>query len=297
MTFKVIVQWPFILACLFVLVPTKNLYAESSVRVFHTQQTAQTILSTIAPLYGKTVKFTARNNTLIVKAPGPVLMEIEQLINEIDIPLRNLLIEVTSTQDNINNLQENGLTGRVQLGDRSVITNKTPKQNRPDMSIRYGKNGSIIKTTHTRRSISQNSPDHFKITALEGKWSFIQTGQKVPYYSANQYNKNHNNNKYFPRQNSVQLVDVTSGFEVYPVVNGEQVLLKIRPHNNSMNQEYPDRINTRSMNTTVTGKVGQWIYLGGTMNQNNEKSKTSGYSTRRKSSLDTTYKIKVSVIK
>jgi len=290
-------KWLAVLIFLIFLIPTA-LYAESAVKVFHTLQPGQALIPTIAPLYADSAKITARNNTLIVKAPRHILLEIEQLLKEIDKPMRNLLIEVASSLDGSGNYQQNSVQGRIKIGDDAVIKSRTPEHDSSNMSVRYGKNGSVIKTTHTRRSSSRNNPDHFKIRAVEGNWSYIQVGQKVPYYTTNNYGFQNNgyNNRYRPLQNSVELVDVTSGFDVYPTVNGEQVTLKVRPHNSSMNREYPDRINTRAIDTVVTGRVGQWIYLGGADSQVNEQSSGYTYSTRRDSELDTHYKIKVNII-
>lgn len=272
-----------------------NLHAESSVRVFQTQQPAQALISTLAPLYAGQAKFTATNTSLIIKAPEHILNEIELLLKDLDKPLQNLMIEVSSSLDGSDNYQYDGIEGRIKIGDDAVIKSRNPKNSNPNVSVRYGKNGSVIKTTHTRRSSTRSKPDRFKIRALEGTWAFIQTGKLVPYYTSD-YLNNRGRRYYSPRQNSVELVDVTSGFEVYPILNGEQVTLKVRPRNRSMNREYPDQINTRSIDTIVSGRLGQWIFLGGAMNQMNEQSGGTFYSTKRYSEQDANYRIKVTVI-
>lgn len=269
-----------------------NLYAESSIRVFQTQQAAQGLISTIAPLYAGQAKFTAKNNSLIVKAPENILNEIEQLLKELDKPLHNLIIEVSSSLDGFDNYQQDSIEGRIKIGDDAVISSRAPQNDNPNVSVQYGKNGSVIKTTHTRRSRTRNNPDNFKVRTVEGSWAFIQTGQLVPYYSSNYRGQRY----YPPLQNSVELADVTSGFEVYPTLNGDQVTLKVRPKNRSMSREYPDRINTRSVDTVVSGRLDQWIYLGGAINQTNEQSSGTLYSTKRHSDLDMNYRIKVHIV-
>ncbi|MCW8931528.1 MAG: hypothetical protein OQL19_14975 [Gammaproteobacteria bacterium] len=271
-----------------------NLYAESSyssgnVRVFQTQQPAQNIIQTIAPLYTGQAKFTAKNNSLIVRASESTLNEIEQLLNELDKPLQNLMIEVSSSLNDSSYYQQDSLEGRIKLGDDAVISSRAPKNDNPNVSVRYGKNGSVVKSTHTRRSSDRNNPDNFRVRAIEGSWAFIQTGQQVPYYTSS-------GGRYYPYRSNVELVDVTSGFEVYPTLNGEQVTLKVRPQNRSMNQEHPNRINTRSVDTVVTGRLGEWIYLGGAVNQTNEQGSGTIYSTKRFSDQDMSYRIKVNTI-
>ncbi|MCU7819751.1 MAG: hypothetical protein KZQ57_13010 [gamma proteobacterium symbiont of Lucinoma myriamae] len=289
---------PLILLIFFCFVLPANVFSESSFRVFQTQQPAQELIPSIAPLYADQAKFTAKNNSLIVKASPPVLNEIEQLLEELDKPLHNLLIEVSSSLEGDSHYQQDNVEGRIKMGDDVVIRSLAPDTDNPNITVRYGKNGSVIKSTHTRRNNSQSNPDTYRVRTLEGNWAFIQTGQKVPYYTSEQSNLRSGARHYYPRvQNTVELVDVTSGFEVFPTLNGEQVTLKIRPKHQSMNRQYPERINTRSVDTTVTGQLGQWIFLGGAINKVNEQNSATFHSTKRQSELNTNYRIRVNIIK
>ena len=269
-----------------------NLYADTGFKVFQTHQPAHDLLPMIEPLYRNQAKLTARNNSLIVKAPEPVIQEISELLKQLDKPLQNLLIEVSSALDGNENLQQNSIEGRIKPGSDVVIRGSAPDTGNPNTTIRYKKDGSVVKTTHTRRSSSRSSPDNYRIRAVEGTWAHIQIGQRVPYY--NTEGTYGIKNRYW--RNSVEFEDVTSGFEVLPTLNGNHVTLKVRPHNRSMNRQYPDRINTRSVDTVVTGKLGQWIYLGGAINQLNENSSGYTHSTRRSTELDTSYRIRVNTI-
>lgn len=286
-----------ILLIFFCFVLPTHVFSESNVRVFQTQQPAQVLIPSIAPLYADQAKFTAKNNLLIVKASTPILNEIAQLLEELDKPLHNLLIEVSSSLEGDSDYQQDSIEGRIKMGDDAVIRSRAPNTDNPNITVRYGKNGSVIKSTHTRRNSSQSNPDTFRVRTLEGNWAFIQTGQKVPYYTSEQPDLRSASRRYYPRgQNTVELVDVTSGFEVFPTLNGEQVTLKVRPKNQSMNRQYPDRINTRSVDTIVTGQLGQWIFLGGAINKINEQNNATFHSTKRYTDLNTNYRIKVNIV-
>ncbi|MCP3848719.1 MAG: hypothetical protein GY694_00570 [Gammaproteobacteria bacterium] len=276
-----------LLALVFSLSPVNTL-AQSSVRVIQTQQPANQLIDTIAPLYAGQAKLTARNNSLIIRADEVTINEIENLLKELDKPLRNLIIEVASSLNGTENYQQDSVEGRIKVGNDAVISSRAPDSRNPNVSIQYGKNGSVIKTTHTRRSSSRNNPDNFKVRSLEGNWAFIQTGKEVPYRTTS--------GRYYPYQNSVEFADVTSGFEVYPILNGEQVTLKVRPRNRSLNREHPGQINTRSVDTVVSGQLGQWIYLGGAVNQSNNQSNGTLYSTKRHTDMDMNYRIKVTIV-
>lgn len=284
---------PLLLICFCYLLPS-SLLAGDAVRTFQTQQPAENLLPTIAPLYADQAHFTTRNNLLIVKAPESILDEIEQLLNKLDQPLHNLFIEVSSFQGGYDNYQQDSIEGRIKTGSDTSISSRAPENTNPNVTIRYGKDGSVIKTTHTRRNRTQNNPNNYTVRTLEGSWAFIQTGQKVPYYSSNYPNMQRG--KYYPPQHSVELIDVTSGFEVYPILNGDRVTLKVRPRNNSMSDRYSGQINTRSADTMVTGRLGEWIYLGGANSQINQNSQGTLYSSNRRSELDMNYRIKVNII-
>ncbi len=285
---SVLVSVLFVSSLLFV-----SAVSASNFKVFKTHQFAQELIPVLAPLYGSQARFTAKDNSLIVKAPPSVLKEIEQLLKEVDAPAQNLLLEVSSTLDGSGNIEAHSIEGKIKAGDARIISTPLP-QNRPTASIQYKKDGTVIKTTHTRRQGFTSQPDTFKVRATTGHWAQIQTGQKVPYYSTDYP---YTNNQYpLLRSSSVEFQDVTSGFEVFPTINGDTVNLKIRPYHSSINRAYPDRINQRSLESVVTGKLGEWIYLGGAINQLNTQNNGYTHSTKRFTRLDTSYRIRVNKI-
>ena len=269
-------KWHIILLFFFIpLLISQNLMAETGFRVFQTQQAAQNLIPILSPLYDQSVRFTANNNQLIVKAPENTLLEIEQLLQDIDQPLQNLLIEVSSSLDKEQDFQAD--------------------------SIGYNSNNSNIKLAQTRRRNSADYPNLYSIRTVSGQWSTIQTGKRVPYY-------NSSGRPFSPWQNSTELVNVTSGFDVFPILNNDKVMLKIRPYNSEMNAQYSNQINVRSLDTSITGTLGEWIFLGGAINElnsknvnynfkhNNNDSNIQRYSTQRNSDLETNYYIRVNKI-
>ncbi len=275
------------------LVPLSS-FSETGFKVFKTQQAAQNLIPALAPLYAQQANFTAKENSLIVRASPAVLKEIEQLLNEIDAPPQNLLIEVSSNLDGNAEIEAHSIEGSIKSGNTRIIST-APPQNNPTASVRYKKDGTVIKTTHTRRQGFISQPDTFRVRASSGHWAYIQTGQKVPYYS-NDYPYYNAGDRYPVGRSSIQFQDVSSGFDVFPMLNGDTVTLKIHPHHGTMNRAYPDRINSHALETVISGKVGEWIYLGGAMNQINSQSGGYTHSTRRFTELDSSYRIRVKKI-
>jgi type II secretory pathway component HofQ len=293
------INYKYIFVFLFILFCSINVSAQSAFKIFHTQQTPQSLMASLKPLYGTQASFAARNNTLIVKAAPEILNEIEDLLKQLDKPIRNLLIEVKSTQDNDEFLSHNDIGGRIKLGKDAEITSKTSRpydraSSGNGTTVRYKHDGTVINTTHKRRHSSSTQPETFQVRATEGHWALIQTGQRVPYYSATGYKRYRH--YYGPDTVNLHMENVTSGFEVFPLINEERVTLKIRPYNASLSKENPERINKRSVNTMVTGQLGEWIYLGGASTQHNDKERGFSYSTKRRSQFDTQYKMRVTIL-
>jgi hypothetical protein len=57
--------------------------------------------------------------------------------------------------------------------------------------------------------------------------------------------------------------DVGRGFYAVPHVNGQRVTLEISQQADSMNSYGGSAINTQRLSTTVAGRLGEWIELGG----------------------------------
>ena len=275
-------------------------YSQTIIKVFQTQQSAQVLVPLIAPLFSGQAKIIANNNSLIVRASQPVINEIALLLQELDKPLRNLLIEVSSSDNSSNSRQHNSLNGRIKIGDDAIISSRSQKTARSGMNsgmtIYYAKDGSIIKTTYNKKSRSYNNPQSYRVRTLEGQWAFIQTGQKIPYYNSTITPSIKSKNYYPYQKNSVEFVDVTSGFEVLPVLNRQSVTLNVRPKNQSLNKRYPGQINTSYLDTTITGQLDQWIFLGDITNTNNTQTQGITYKNKGRSENNSGYLIRVSII-
>lgn len=128
-----------------------------------------------------------------------------------------------------------------------------------------------------------------QIQASEGQPALIQTGKSIPVTSTS-------SDGYGRVQSDTRYRNVTQGFYVTPSVTGETVRLQISTNNDRMSQERPDVVNVQSTDTTVTGKLGQWIDLAGynQQSQANTAPSTLTYSTQRGENM--TLRVKVDLV-
>ena len=110
-----------------------------------------------------------------------------------------------------------------------------------------------------------------QIQASEGVPALIQTGQSVPLTSTQ-------TDTYGRLQSQTEYRNVTQGFYVTASVTGDTVHLAISTNRDRMSQERPDVVNVQSTDTSVSGRLGEWITLAGTNRQNQaDKSGTTRY--------------------
>lgn len=102
----------------------------------------------------------------------------------------------------------------------------------------------------------RQSPATQQVQVLEGNWASIHTGTRVPVFEQRLHA--------LGVENTVRYEDVLSGFEVLPRVSGETVTLDIRPERAALNRLGNGAIDVQALTTTVSGKLGEWIDLGGT---------------------------------
>jgi hypothetical protein len=128
-----------------------------------------------------------------------------------------------------------------------------------------------------------------QIQASEGVPALIQVGQSVPLTTTQP-------DAYGRPQNQTQYRNVTQGFYVTASVTGETVHLSISTNRDRMSQERPDVVNVQSTDTTVSGRLGEWITLAGINRQTqaDKNTTTRSYSTQGRDDL--TLRVKVDTL-
>ncbi|WP_226501324.1 secretin N-terminal domain-containing protein [Pseudomonas sp. MWU16-30322] len=157
----------------------------------------------------------------------------------------------------------------------TVDTNENNQQNTGDQQTRI-----INYSTASRDGGIQ------QIQASEGVPALIQVGQSVPITSSQ-------SNSYGDYSSQTQYRNVTQGFYVTASVTGDIVHLAISTNRDRMSQERPDVVNVQSTDTTVSGRLGEWITLAGVNRetQADKQGATRSYSTQGRD--DMTLRVKV----
>ncbi len=140
-----------------------------------------------------------------------------------------------------------------------------------------------------RRGTSNRDGGVQQIQASEGQPALVQVGQSIPVTSSS-------TDGYGRVQSDTQYRNVTQGFYVTPTLTGDTVRLQISTNNDRISRERADVVDVQSTDTTLTGKVGEWIDMAGYNQQSQAGFSTAShtYSTERGKNM--TVRVKVDVL-
>lgn len=213
------------------------------------------VLPTLEPLVSPGGSIVGAGNQLFVRTTPENLAELQTVLASIDKPLQRLLISVR--QGNDFRADERGLSiqqGSIQLGDNSQIQLEGSVQN------------------DQKQSNSQSSQ---QVQTVEGAAAQIYLGQSLPLAMRQIQRQNHQ----LVLTDTIEYVDVGTGFTALPRLVGDQVELNISPLQQQLNG---NQIEQANLSTIIRGPLGTWIPLGGgEISSNQQQSGLAGSSNQR----------------
>lgn len=231
------------------------------------------VLPVLQPLVAPGGTLSGMNNQLIIRTTETNLAELKQVLARIDQAARRLKIYVRQDVAGTGQVGEQSLSGRYRSGEVGV---EVPGRGRDGLSISAGNGNEVRYRTYSTQGGSDERNLHF-VQAIEGQPAFISTGQSIPVPNQT---ITYGASGVFVTE-GIQYRDHNSGFYVVPRVNGEQVTLSISPQRERLDPTGGGAIDTQSVQTTVTGQLGEWIDLGGVNQEYRDESGVNLTHTRR----------------
>lgn len=239
-------------------------------------RTADDVLPVVQSVLGNEGRASNYGNQLIVNAPPAKLQEVRDLLRQIDKQPRRLLISVDTTDSNHMNDQGYSVNGSASAGNVEIESGRGEVNGRDQVRI-------IHRSTQSRGGGTQ------QVQTTEGYPALIQVGQSVPLTSSSVdgYGRVYNNTEYR---------NVTRGFYVTASLTGDVVHVSINNNNDRLSQTQQGAIDIQNTNTKVTGRLGEWITIGG-VNESSQ-SDQSGFIQRRSTQgrEDMTLRLKVDAL-
>lgn len=254
-------------------------------------KTADQILPAIQPLVEQGGGISAFNNSLYLRTSASNKRDIMRAIAAMDVPSRRLRVSLRVAASRDINAEGLGVGGQVRSGDVSVnVPSRSSRQNQIELGRTNGPNGSVSVDGYSTRDARQSTSLQ-QVMVEEGGSAFVQSGTSVPVPFV-QYGYGPNGRRVVV---GTEYRDMTSGFYVKPNLTGDRVTVEVSPQRESAGLN-GDQIDSVKLSTTVSGRVGEWIELGGVDSSEGRRVTGVGnYSTR--SNLDGKHlQIKVEIL-
>lgn len=204
-------------------------------------RSADEMIPILQPMVSPNGAISGTGYTLIIRSDRANLQQLEQAIKRLDQAPKMLRITVDRSGENQRHSEGASVYGNI---ERPNVRLHSDQQRR-------GQNGAQ------------------QLQVMEGHWATIRSGQSIPHV-VQQYHQGPGGTRIERR---TEYRDVDSGFEVRPRVNGQRVTLEVRPF--SATPLSGGRVEQESIITTVSGRLGEWITLGGV----DESQSSSGHGT------------------
>lgn len=238
---------------------------------------AEEVIPIVEPMLAHGDAISGRGFNIFLRSSPDTLAQVKDMIETIDIPAKVLQISVY--QGSTQGLSKLDIGGSVQIesGDASADIG-TGRNDYGDagsgITYRTNKGSANLYGISTQTRLNDN-PIH-QIRVNEGNEAYIETGAEIPYFSSAHW--------IFPRRavGAIDYKDVVTGFYVRPRIHGDSITLQVSPFMNAKSDADGGSIETQSAYTSISGRIGEWLLIGGVTEQlNRTQSSTGGrYSTQ-----------------
>lgn len=247
----------FILCCALIFL-SFSAWAELEVITLQ-HRSAEDVLPIVRPLLDKEGVASGTNNQLILRTSPRNMAEIRKLLSGIDTVPRILRITVMQNVDGETAKRLIELSGSVGLGRDAHLTVPGGADN-GGLTVEAGQGADRMRAQIISTRSLEGGRSTQQVQVVEGSRALISAGQSLPVPQRQVVQSPWNTQVI----ETTQYRDVTSGFYVRPRLNGDRVTLEISAQNDSLapGQSNPSITRTQQMNTTVSGRLGEWMELG-----------------------------------
>ncbi|MBU1333049.1 MAG: secretin [Gammaproteobacteria bacterium] len=222
-------------------------------------RTADELLPVVQSVLGNEGKVTPYGNQLIVNASSAKLEEVRTLLGQLDTQPRRLLISVDSSDNSSQQDRGYRADGSISAGNGQIQIGQGEQAGRDQVRI-------ISRSTNSRSGGTQ------QVQTSEGYPALIQVGQSVPLTQRS-------TGPYGQVYSETQYRDVTRGFYVTASLTGDIAHITISSNRDRLSTTQPGAIDVQSTDTRVSGRIGEWISIGGISEQS--QANQNGIAVRR----------------
>ena len=228
-------------------------------------RTVEQVLPVVQPLVEKPGTVSGFQNRLVVRATPGNLSEIRRVLDAIDRMPRKLMITVRQDAD-----AYRGTEGAEASG---VVTRRSPRDGsgaRTDARVE----GRVYSTQSL-----DNDRSTQQVQVLEGNDAFIRIGVSVPVYDRRVVRDVVGGRSVERSVDAIDYRDILTGFQVRPRVSGNIVTVEINPQRDTPGDYGRGSMNVQQLGTIVSGRLGEWLEVGGIVSGRSSESSGTVYRT------------------
>ena len=251
------------------------------------------IIPLVRPLVRPAGSVTGLQGQLVVTATPQQMAEVRRVLGKLDKSPVRLLISVrrgNSRTGKQGSASVQGRAGNIAINNGgATVGGKGDNQHIDQDSL------SLNLKTH-QRAVEDNITQQVQV--LEGREAYISTGEVIPV----RYRGAVAGSGGIYRYDSTEFYPAVTGFYTIPRLNGDEVFLEMntvsRKRNNLKVGGYHPQQNiaVSNINTSVTGKLGEWIVIGNIDQSGVKKNQGIAAKSRQQQSSSSTVSVRVEKI-
>lgn len=218
--------------------------AQDSIATFDLHnRPASEVVPLIRPLLREGEAVTGDGFTVILRAGPETREQVRGILAQLDRRARALRISVLRTREQLSSAERLEAAVRIETGDRAALSVGRPETDTNGVEIRAG----------SRYSTGEGRSVH-SLTVSAGQTAYIDSGSAVPYPSATVTSGG-------AVVGGVEYRQLRDGFAVKPQLMDDHIVLEISPVRER--QGGGGQISRESASTRLTGRIGEWLLIGG----------------------------------
>lgn len=236
-------------------------------------RTAGQVMPQLRPLLEPGAALSGTGSKLFLRTSPRNLADLRRVVEDLDTAPRRLMISVRHGGERQSEGRGAGISGEVAVGG-DVRVYSAGRGDGAGVEVRRG--GDVLRGNAYEVRSSGADRVVQRVQAIEGGSAWIAVGQSVP----------------VPMRQAVVTPggvvvaetvvyrDIGTGFYAEPRVSGDRVTLDISPTRDTPGA-VPGGANIQRLSTSVSGRLGEWIELGGTVRDSSgDRAGTVTYSSR-----------------
>ena len=238
----------------------------------------------VQPLVGPGGSVSGLRVQMVVTTTPARMAEIKKVLEKLDASPERLVISVRRSNSLASQQRSaaiHGQLGNVGVGGGGVSIGNTPPGHKAE--------GDHVRIIAADRSHDEEQDILQRVQVLEGREAFISAGQDLPVHNRGY---GYATTSYYPAR---------TGFYVVPRLNGDEVFLQL----SAQSRQAPkinrggyghQSIDVNNVTTTVAGRLGEWIAIGGTGGSETNSARGIGQTNKQQREENSTIEVKVEKI-